>query len=99
MEKQQYEQIKLYEQFDIIDEQVKSLSVESKAIIGEALNNICNIEMIWGWLCSIDIAEYNSTINKEQAIELIEYVESHVESKHIKEMKKDLKFIHEGENK
>ena len=90
--------LKLYEQYKIIYREIESLSKKSQDIIEKALGEICDIEMIWGWLCSIDIAEYNNTINKKQAIELIEYAESHVESKHIKEMKKDLKFIYEGEN-
>ena len=97
MRKQQYEQVKLYEQFDIINEQTKSLSEESKIIIENALGNICSIEMVWGILCSIDVAKHNNKINKEEALELIQWWGDNSSPVYIKEMKKDLKFTNEGE--
>ena len=98
MEKQQYEQIVSDEQFRIIYNEVKSLSEESKIVIEKALGEICGIEMAWGILCSIDVARYNNKINKEEALELIQWWEDNSSPVYIKEMKKDLKFINEGEN-
>ena len=98
MDKQQYEQVKLYEQFNIINEQTKSLSEESKIIIEKALGEICDIEMTWGMLCSIDVARCNNKINKEEALELIQWWEDNSSPVYLKEMKKDLKIIKEGEN-
>ena len=97
-QKQQYEQIVSDEQFRIIYNEVKSLSEESKSIIEKALGEICDIEMAWGILCSIDVARYNNKINKEEALELIQWWEDNSSPVYIKEMKKDLKFIYEGEN-
>jgi hypothetical protein len=98
-QKQQYEQIKLYEQFRIIYNEVKSLSEESQTIVKNALGEICDIEMAWGILFSIEVAKYNNKINKEEALELIQWWEDNSSPVYIKEMKKDLKFIEEGENK
>jgi hypothetical protein len=98
MLKQQYEQVKLYEQFNIINEQTKSLSKKSQDIIEKALGEICDIEMAWGILCSIDVAKYNNKINKEEALELIQWWEDNSSPVYLKEMKKDLKFTCEGEN-
>ena len=97
-QKQQYEQIVSDEQFRIIYNEVKSLSEESQTIIKKALGEICDIEMAWGILCSIDVAKYNDKINKEEALELIQWWEDNSSPVYLKEMKKDLKFIYEGEN-
>jgi len=98
MEHQQYEQIQLYHQIDIINEQIKSLPLESKIIIENAIGDICSIEMVWGILCSIDIAKRNNKINKADALDLIKWLEDNSSPVHISEMKKDLMFIKEGEN-
>lgn len=97
-QKQQYEQIVSDKQFRIIYEEVKSLSEESKIVIEKALGEICDIKMAWGILCSIDVAKYNNKINKEEALELIQWWEDNSSPVYLKEMKKDLKFIYKGEN-
>ena len=99
MGKQQYEQVKLNEQFKIINEEIKGLSNESKVIIETAVGKICNIEMNWGMLCAVEIGKYSDILNEEESINLIGIFEEMISPVYLKEMKKDLKFIKEGENK
>ena len=97
-QKQQYEQMASDKQFRIIYNEVKSLSEESQTIIKKALREICDIETAWGILCSIDVAKHNNKINKEEALELIQWWEDNSNIVYPKEMKKDLMFIYKGEN-